>query len=263
MSMHKPERSELILISGGASGIGAASAARFADGGATVVVVDRNVDAAQYVASAVGGHAYLLDVSVDEAVDATLETIEASLGPIDRFVHCAGPLQNMDRPESLTMRVWDRITNVHLRGSYLMATGVGSRMARRGHGSIVLISSVVAMQAAPLHAYGPAKAAVLNLAQGLAAEWGPYGVRVNCVSPGFVETPATARGFEQGVLDQERLIASSALRRLVTTDDVVSAIEFLLMDSASAITGCNLPVDAGFLASSSWAAYGARPGANE
>src|SRR5690606_28333219 len=90
----------------------------------------------------------------------------------------------------------------------------------------------------------------------LAAEWGPRGVRVNCVSPGFTETPALARGFATGTLEADRLAASTALGRLVAPEEIARAVVFLASDWAGAITGVNLPVDAGYLVAGSWTSYG-------
>lgn len=249
----------IVIVTGAASGIGAAAARRFANLGQTVVLLDRNRIGVESVAAEIGGHPFELDIADEDEVNKTIETIERDIGPIASLINCAGPLQNTDRPESLAMRVWDRMTDVHLRGTYLMSVATGGRMVRRGQGSIVTIASVAGMRSGPLHAYGPAKAALINLVEGLAAEWGPAGVRVNCVSPGFVRTPATDRGFAHGVLDEKRLAASAALRRLVEVDEVVAAMEFLQSDRASGITGCNLPVDAGYLVSSHWQSYGERP----
>lgn len=252
-------RDEVVVVSGGASGIGEATARRLASQGANVVIIDRNGAGARQVAEEIAASAVELDIADDAMVHKTVEQIRAEFGPVRGLVNCAGPLQNMDRPDALPMRVWDRMIDVHLRGTYLLTSAIGTQMARERRGSIVTIASIMGMMAGPLHAYGPAKAGLINLMQGLAAEWGPSGVRVNCVSPGFVRTPATERGMSEGVIDGKLLARSAALRRLVEVDEVVTAVEFLLMEGAAAITGCNLPVDAGFLVSSNWGAYGERP----
>jgi NAD(P)-dependent dehydrogenase (short-subunit alcohol dehydrogenase family) len=112
------------------------------------------------------------------------------------------------------------------------------------------------MSSAPVHGYGPAKAAVIGLTQTLAAEWGPAGVRVNAVSPGFTRTPALELGLAHGVLNEPELTRGAALQRLVEPAEVGSAIAWLLGPEASAVTGANIPVDAGFLVGVTWAAYG-------
>ena len=129
-------------------------------------------------------------------------------------------------------------------------------MARRGGGSIVNIASIAGSRSGPLHAYGPAKAAVISLTECLAAEWGRSGVRVNAVSPGFTLTPAVMKSFELGVLDKNAIEQSTALGRLINVEEIAAAVGFLASPSGSAITGVNLPVDAGFLVATSWQAYG-------
>ena len=120
-------------------------------------------------------------------------------------------------------------------------------MAKRGGGAIVNIASTAGMRSMPLHAYAPAKAAIISLTECLAAEWGPLRVRINCVSPGFTHTPAMKAAFEAGTRDQAIIISNMALGRLVEPDEVARAVGFLVSDDASAITGINLPVDCGFL----------------
>jgi len=245
-----------VFVTGGASGIGAATVERFRADGRSVVIGDRRLDAAEETAQLLGAAAYEIDISSQDEVADVVERIEKDHGPIEVLVNCAGPLQNTDRPEDISMRVWDRIVNVHFRGTYLVTVEVGKRMAKRRRGNIVTVASVAGMRSGPLHAYGPAKAALINLTEGLAAEWGPMNVRVNTVSPGFVTTPALARGVDEHVLSSSRLESASALGRTVEASEVAAAIYFLGSDAASAITGCNLPVDAGYLVAGSWNAYG-------
>jgi NAD(P)-dependent dehydrogenase (short-subunit alcohol dehydrogenase family) len=131
-------------------------------------------------------------------------------------------------------------------------------MARRGQGAIVTVASVVGLTSGPLHAYGPAKAALINLSRGLAVEWGRSGVRVNTVSPGFVRTPGTERGYAEKLMDPAILADNSALGRTLVPSEIAAAIYFLASDDASGITGCDLPVDAGYLVASPWSVYGDR-----
>ncbi len=248
--------SECVLVTGGASGIGAATVERFVAAGARVVIADRRPEAARATADALGADWRELDVADPARVAAVVEDVETTIGAVAVLVNCAGPLQNPQRPTELSMTVWDRVVGVHLRGTYLVTVAVGSRMAKRRRGSIVTVASVMGMRSGPLHAYGPAKAALINLTEGLAAEWGPAGVRVNSVSPGFVTTPGLQRGLDEDVMDAERMNAAVALGRMVRAAEVAEAVYFLASDGASAITGCNLPVDAGYLVAGSWQAYG-------
>ena len=111
----------------------------------------------------------------------------------------------------------------------------------------------------PLHAYAPAKAAVLSITQCLAAEWGRSGVRVNAISPGYTLTEALQAAIDRGDRNPEDLTSQSAMGRLVDPSEIADAAGFLLSDAARAITGINLPVDAGWLAGSTWMTYGGIP----
>lgn len=129
-------------------------------------------------------------------------------------------------------------------------------MSTRRRGAIINIASVAGMRSGPLHSYGPAKAGVISLGECLAAEWGPAGIRVNTVSPGFTHTPALDKGLEKGVLDFDRMAQSTALGRLVQSREIAAAVTFLASDLASGITGVNLPVDVGYLVATPWQSYG-------
>ncbi len=244
--------SGLVLITGGASGIGAAAGRATAAAGMHPVLCD----IAAFPSDAANVWRSPLDVSDEDAVGREIAAIEAELGPIEGLVNAAGILGRMHPPQRLRMSDWDREIAVDLRGTYVMCREVGSRMATRRRGAIVNIASIVSLSSAPVHGYGPAKAAVANLTATLAAEWGPRGVRVNAVSPGFTRTPALQRGFDAGVMDAARMAELAALRRLVEPDEIGRVIAWLLGSGASAITGVNLPVDAGFLCGVTWQAYG-------
>lgn len=244
------------LITGGAGGIGLACAQWLAKHGCRVAIADRDETGALAAARAVGGVAVTLDVRQSDAVEKAVETIEEQLGNIYVLVNCAGVLQNPLPPGKLTIKEWNLVTDVDLRGTYLMCAAVGQRMAKRREGSIVNIGSVAGMRSGPLHAYGPAKAAVIALTECLAAEWGRHGVRVNTVSPGFTRTQSVAKSVELGILDNEVLVRSTALGRLINVEEIAAAVGFLASPLASAITGANLPVDAGYLVTTPWQAYG-------
>jgi len=252
--MTEPSRS--VLVTGGLSGIGAAAAAVLAGDGFQPIVADIATKPETMTPAGVLLWPSPLDVSDEAAVDSAIAGIEARHGALAGLVNAAGILGKMHRPERLKMADWDREIAVDLRGTYLMCRAAGARMAGRGAGSIVNVASVVGSAAAPVHGYGPAKAAVINLTQTLAAEWGPRGVRVNAVSPGFTRTPALEAAFRAGALSQEKMQGTAALQRLVEPTEVGRAISWLVGPGSSAVTGVNLPVDAGFLAAVGWQPYG-------
>ena len=246
----------IAVVTGGASGIGAACARLLASRGARVAVADRKLAAAEALARELGGHACEMDVADERSVAAGAVDIEARLGPVSILVNSAGVLQRTLPPERLALAEWDFVARVDLRGTYLCCAEFGGRMAARGSGAIVNIASVAGMRSGPLHSYGPAKAGVISLTECLAGEWGPRGVRVNAVSPGFTRTPALDRGIETHTLDSATMCAHTALGRLIRPEEVAEAVAFLASDLASAITGANLPVDAGYLVATPWASYG-------
>ena len=241
-------RGRVAMITGGASGIGLATAEVLIQRGWRVVLADRDAPRAKTEAARIGGVAIPLDVVDEAATAACFDHVESTLGSVEALFANAGLIQPGGRPEDQPFAEFDRIIAVNLRGVYVSCLAAGTRMARRGTGGIVVTGSVTSVRNAPLHAYAPTKAAVVHLAAGLAAEWGRSGVRVNAVSPGFVATPPIQVAIDRGQRDPAQLTSAAAMGRLVEATEIGRAVAFLLSDDASAITGINLPVDCGWLA---------------
>lgn len=244
------------VVTGGASGIGAACARLLAARGAKVIVADIAADAARDLAGEFGGASIAMDVGDERAIESVCSEIESGHGPVDILVNSAGIIQQPGPPDSLGVGVLDKVIAIDQRGLFLCCASFGSRMAKRGRGAIVNIASIAGMRSTPLHAYGPVKAAVIAITECLAAEWGRSGVRVNAVSPGFTMTPVIRQAIDLGLRDPDLLAGNAALNRMVEPDDVARAVAFLLSSEASAITGVNLPVDCGWLVAPSWGTYG-------
>jgi len=247
------------VVTGGASGIGAACVKHLVKRGDKVIVVDlpgawkpakMGVDVAGV---------YECDVTHDQGLREVAAAIEKDHGPVTALVNSAGILQRRLPPDQLTMEEWDRVIAVDQRGTYLTCVVFGDAMVKRGHGAIVNIASITSTRSVPLHAYAPAKAAVLSITQCLAGEWGRSGVRVNAISPGYVLTEAMQAAIARGDRNPDDMISQAAMGRLVDVSEIADAAGFLLSDAARAITGINLPVDAGWLAGSSWMTYGGVP----
>ena len=255
------ETKTLTVVTGGASGIGAACVRHHVKRGDTVIVLDLASAWSDQKASSMGAKAfYDCDVLDDQRVRDVADLIEAEHGPVDNLITCAGILQRKLPPEELPMDHWDAVTNIDLRGTYLSCAVYGSKMAARGHGAIVNIASVTSFRSSPLHAYGPAKAAVAALTMSLAAEWGRSGVRVNAVAPGFTLTEGMQAALDRGDRDPAEMSRPSAMNKLVMPDEVADGIGFLLSDAARAITGIIMPIDAGWLCGSNWDTWGGMKG---
>jgi NAD(P)-dependent dehydrogenase (short-subunit alcohol dehydrogenase family) len=246
----------IAVVTGGASGIGAACCRELAANGAKVLVVDRDIDRAQGVATEIGGSAWRADVSDEAATNDCAAAIEAEVGPVEILVNSAGIIQRPVRPSELTMAQYDDVVRIDQRGAYVACVAFARSMLARRRGSIINIASVAGMRSMPLHAYGPAKAAVIATTQCLAAEWGPAQIRVNCVSPGFTRTPALQAAIDKGERDPSALAGNSAMGRLVEPLEIARVVAFLASPLASAVTGANVPVDCGWLVAPSWHTYG-------
>jgi NAD(P)-dependent dehydrogenase (short-subunit alcohol dehydrogenase family) len=244
------------VVTGGGSGIGEACCRELAERGAEVVVLDRNLETAEAVARAIGGAAIEADVADDGSLNAAAARVERECGSVRTLVNSAGVMQIPLPPETLPLAMYDEVMRVDLRGLYLACVAFGLPMTRRRAGSIVNIASVAGFRSMPLHAYAPAKAAVISTTECLAAEWGPAQVRVNAVCPGYTLTPQLKARIERGERDVSALETNAAMGRLVDPKEIAQAVAFLASQLASAITGVSLPVDCGWLVAPSWHSYG-------
>ena len=241
-----------VVVTGGGSGIGRATAKRFGKDGDLVVVADINPESARAVVgeiAAAGGEAtpFTVDVAQESEIGAFAATVEEEHGGADVLVTSAGLLQNVTSIRNMDIDEHDRLWDVNYRGVYLCCRDFGRRMSERGQGSIVNISSTSAIAAFPLHAYAPAKAAISHLTAILASDLGPSGVRVNAVIPGYVLTEQMQARIDSGHRDKEAMLRQSALGRIVLPDEVADGIHFLCSDAARAITGISMPIDGGWL----------------
>lgn len=252
-------RGRLAAILGGGNGIGAATCALLHTRGWRIVVCDIDLPAAEAAARECEGHALKIDVLDAQSIASAAETIVRDIGPVYAMVNSAAIFAPQMAPELLPLDTWDRIVQSGYRGTYVSNVEFGKRMAAQGAGSIVNISSMVGQRPNHGHAYYSAKAAVNMLTEGMAGEWGRSGVRVNAVSPGFVAVPRMVANIAEGKRYAVSPVDVSALGRLVEPAEVAEAIAFLLSDKASAITGANLNIDAGVLASNGWVVHGGVP----
>ena len=252
--MKSTSSESIVVVTGGASGIGAACATVLAKRGYKIVVADIN-EQGETVSRQLGGTFYKIDVTNDEQVHRAANQIEQELGAVQHLINCAGIIQQPLPPQQLSMETWDDIVKVDQRGTYLTSLAFSRAMIKRGYGTITNIASITAHRSVPLHSYAPAKAAVVAMTECLAAEWGPHGIRVNAISPGHTVTPALQHAIDSGERDID-LLTSNALGRMVNAEEIGTAVAFLISDDAAAITGVNLPVDCGWLVATTWNTYG-------
>jgi NAD(P)-dependent dehydrogenase (short-subunit alcohol dehydrogenase family) len=244
------------VVIGGGNGIGEATARLMAERGWRVVAADHDAEAAARVGAACGTPGFGVDVTDEAAVEALAARVDADVGPVHALVVTAAVFQDVLRPADMPLAVWERTLDVNLTGTWLADRAFGTRMAGRGAGSIVNIASIAALGSFPVHAYATSKAAVVSLTGNLAGEWGRAGVRVNVVSPGSTLVPRVAERLRVGGRYAAHPAEFTALGRMVEPNEVAETIEFLCSDRASAITGQNLVVDAGWEVAQTWAQYG-------
>ena len=228
------------LVTGGARGIGAATAARLAAEGADVVVADFDLAAAEETAAAIGGRAVRCDVTSRVEVEAAVAAAAEATGRLDLLVTCAGILRD-NLLHKMTDDDWEAVIDTHLRGTFLSVQAAQRHMVEQKSGSIVVISSTSALGNRGQANYSAAKAGIQGLAKTLAIELGPFGITVNCVAPGFIVTAMTEQTAERMGIPfddfQEFVAGQTPVRRVGQPDDVAGVIAFLCSADAAFVSG--------------------------
>jgi len=247
--------SKVAIITGAASGIGAATAERFCREGAAVLVVDRNGDGAAAVAQRLDpsgrrARGVLADVQDEAAARACVRAALEAWGRLDILVNNAGVASGMDLLE-FTPEEFDRVIGINLKGPLLFCKHSVPAM-RSGGGAIVNVASISASCGIPGQAlYAPSKGGLLQMTRQMAVEYAGHNIRVNAVSPGTIETPLLRPpndDLEKHQRQLEWLRTQHPIGRFGQPDEVAAAILFLASDEASFITGANLAVDGGYAA---------------
>jgi NAD(P)-dependent dehydrogenase (short-subunit alcohol dehydrogenase family) len=233
-------KGKVLFATGGASGIGAATARRFAAEGGRVAVVDLDGDRAAEVASGLDGSVGITcDVADEQSVAAAVGAAHEQLGRIDCVLNSAGFVK-FTPLEELSLEEWNRLLAVHLTGTFLVCKAALSALRESGGGSIVNVASVAALLARPhLAAYAAAKGGVIAFSRQLALDAAADGVRVNVLAPGSVTTPLLAGVYR----DDE--VPHSIQARFGEPDEIAAAACFLLADDASFFTAAMLVADGG------------------
>lgn len=228
------------LVTGGANGIGAATAARFASEGAKVVVADFDEARANETAKAIGGLAVRCDVTSRADVEAAVAAAIEFGGSLDLLVPCAGIIRD-NMLFKMTDDDWDAVIDTHLKGTFLTVRAAQKQMVEQRSGKMVLISSTSALGNRGQTNYSTAKAGLQGMAKTLAIELGPFGVNVNCVAPGFIATAMTKQTAERMGLEfdefQKGVAEQVPLRRVGQPEDIAGTVAFLCSEDASYVTG--------------------------
>jgi short-subunit dehydrogenase len=244
---------KVALITGGGTGIGAATARRLVDRGAAVAVLGRRVDVLEEVAGRTGATAVVCDVADATSVDTAIDEVVQRYGALDIVVNNAG-VSHRGGVEQVDEAGWAAVIDINLSGPARVSRAAVPHLRARGGGAIVNVSSIGALFAARQSAaYGTTKAALLGLTRSMALDLGPFGIRVNTLCPGWVDTPM-AEGAIRRVAQvhdvtpeaaREILVRHNPIRRLADPDEIAKCIEFLATDDSSFVTGAALIADGG------------------
>ncbi|HZE96682.1 MAG TPA: glucose 1-dehydrogenase [Planctomycetota bacterium] len=246
-------REQVVLVSGASRGIGRGIAEGFAQRGATVIITGREKDSLEETAKEIGGRTtpMVCDVSDAKAIDRLVDGAVKQFGRIDTLLNVAGVNRRM-KAEHLTEADYDFIVDINLKGPFLLSLAVGRRQLERKKGNQINIVSL--NNDRPLRGvmpYAVSKAGLGQMTRALAMEWGPGGIRVNAIAPGFILTDLTNKLWSQPVM-KDWAMTNTPLRRLGVPADMIGAAIFLASDASAFMTGQTVYVDGGCSCGNAW-----------
>ena len=249
-----------VVVTGGASGIGAAICRMAYGRGASVGIIDINEARGLALVNELGDRAFFQpgDVCDEVQMESAFAALAGVMPPISGVVTSAGVLPTRPPIEQTSLDEFRRVMDNHISGTFLSCKLAGQQMVQNGGGSIVTLASVLAIRPGPVLGYGAAKAAVLNLTQSLAVQWGKKNIRINTICPGWVDTPFI-RTQEADGRDLSPIIEMTPMGRMVKPDEIAELAYFLLSPASSAMTGSAIVADCGITLAGGYLPYGDLP----
>jgi 2-deoxy-D-gluconate 3-dehydrogenase len=251
-------KGKVALVTGAGTGIGKATAILFAKEGADIVVTNLDLPEATETAETIRkiGRSVIViaaDISKSDEIYTMVDRAVSEFGGVNILVNNAGLpaglVPNAFEIKGKYIEAWDRVFEINVRATFLCSQRVGQWMKIHGGGKIVNVASQTGIAGVPyVNAYGPSKAAVINITRSLAVEWAKYNINVNCVAPCWTRTLRLEKAIEKGIVSLDEIQKRCPMGRPAEPEDVAKAILFLASDDASFITGITLPVDGGWLA---------------
>lgn len=237
------------LVTGASRGLGRAIAISLAEAGADLVLAARDAEGLSGTGSqirALGRKAE--QIALDQSRPEAFDDMAAAVGEIDILVNNAG-IEQVCPSDKVSLEIWDRIVDTNLKGAFFVTQAAARGMIERRRGSIINLCSLTSYVGVPTAVpYGASKSGLLGMTRGLAAEWAPFGVRVNAIAPGYFRTAMTEVFYEDEAWS-ERMLGKIPMGRFGQGVDLAGAVLFLASNASAYVTGQCIAVDGGFLAS--------------
>ncbi len=243
-------KDKVAIVTGGASGMGAATARELAAAGTTVVIVDKNVELATAVSQEIGAGIIIGDVSDPKFCERVVDEVVRKYGRLDILINAAGIIVRADALGTSDEQ-WHRVMNVNVNGGFYLSRAAVAVMKKQGKGAIVNFGSIWGgVGAASVVAYCASKGAVHQLTRAMALDHVKDGIRINAVCPGEVNTPMLTSERSEPVTEEilQRIASTVPMERLADPVEIARVVLFLASDNASYMTGAMINVDAGFTA---------------
>jgi NAD(P)-dependent dehydrogenase (short-subunit alcohol dehydrogenase family) len=241
------EIKKIAIVTGGASGLGYATAKKFTASGITTIIIGRDENKLQKAAGELGDllHTYSFDLNNTEGIPALVQDIKDKFGRIDILVNNAGINLKKSFLE-VTAEEFSKVLNTNVLSVFILSREVSKIMIDQGEGNIINISSMAAQYGIPkVIAYTASKSAIEGMTKAMAVELSPLGIRVNCVAPGFIATDMSANAFKDDPQRKEKILSRTPMGKMGDPADIAEAVYYFSNGTASFVTGAILVVDGG------------------